>query len=71
MKKLLFFLVLLSAFSLLFGQDVPTDGLVAYYTFDNDVDTTVTDASGNEAHGPGMISLGNPRIRFIIAGVEL
>ena len=37
--------------SLLMGQDIPTEGLIAHYTFDNDGDTTVVDASGNGADG--------------------
>jgi len=46
----IFFLILITPLSLMFGQ-IPTEGLVAYYSFDSDADSTVFDASGNEAHG--------------------
>ena len=51
MRGMLISLLVMSSFALLYGQEIPTDGLVAYYTFDNDVDTTIVDSSGNEAHG--------------------
>lgn len=44
------FVLLLIPLSFIIGQ-IPTEGLVAYYPFDNDADSTVFDASGNNAHG--------------------
>lgn len=60
MKKITIFVAVIFLFyGFLFAQDVPTDGLVAYYSFDNDVDTTIVDDSGNNANGAAMFDVGH------------
>ncbi len=50
MKSLTVSAAAIALVSLVWGQ-IPTEGLVAYYPFDNDVEPMVYDASGNNAHG--------------------